>query len=107
MMSRKKKDDIKKDILAFLNSEDGAYYGNMVMELNEDALTLLEHLIELKRQGLVYKDKDGGKFKLSEGESSEPDHDKDSLNTRNDEENYEKRILNRRLFMPILCVRRI
>lgn len=106
-MSKKKKDDIKKEILAFLNSEDGAYFGNMVMELNEDALTLLEHLIELKRQGLVYKDSDGGKFKLNESKSSEPDDNKDRLSAHNADDNPEKRILSRRLFMPILSMRRI
>jgi DNA-binding transcriptional ArsR family regulator len=106
-MGRKKKDDVKKEILAFLNSEDGAYFGNLVMELNEDALTLLEHLIELKRQGMVYKDNDGGKFKLYESKSSEPDDDKDRLSSVNEKENNEKNLLNRRLFMPILSMRRI
>lgn len=57
---------IKKEILEFLDSEDGAFYGNLVMELDEDTLTILEHLIELKKMGLVYKDHRGGKFRIND-----------------------------------------
>lgn len=98
---------INKEILEFLETSHGAYFGNLVMELNEDTLTLLEHLIELKRQGLVYKDSDGGKFKLYESASAEEDDKKDSTSLVNGEETPENKFHNRRLFMPILCSNRI
>lgn len=63
-MKSKVRKKIDKKILEFLKSSDGAYYGNLIMELDEDTLTILEQLISLKKQGLVYKDNDGGKFRV-------------------------------------------
>lgn len=56
----------KQEILDFLQTRDGAYYGDLVMELDSDTLTILEHLIELKKMGMVYKDHRGGKFRIRE-----------------------------------------
>lgn len=71
-MNRKKnirkilKNPVKKEILDYLLTEDGAYYGDLVMSLDENQLTILENLIELKRMGWIYKDTDGGRFRLNE-----------------------------------------
>ena len=56
----------KQEILDFLQTQNGAYYGDLVMELDSDTLTILEHLIELKKMGMVYKDHRGGKFRIRE-----------------------------------------
>ena len=56
----------KHEILDFLQTSNGAYYGDLVMELDRDTLTILEHLIELKKMGMVYKDHRGGKFRIRE-----------------------------------------
>lgn len=60
------KSEVKKDILDFLMTEDGAYYGDMVMSMDENQLTILEHLIELKKMGWIYKDTKGGRFRINE-----------------------------------------
>lgn len=57
--------NLNRKIIEFIMKEDGAFYGNLVMELDEDPQTILEHLIHLKKKGLVFKDLDGGKFRLS------------------------------------------
>jgi len=56
----------KKSILEFLSTHQGAFYGDLVMGLDEDTLTILENLIALKKMGLVYKDDDGGRFRINE-----------------------------------------
>ncbi|MDT8393262.1 MAG: hypothetical protein RQ761_05435 [Bacteroidales bacterium] len=63
-MKSKDRKKINKKIIEFLKSTNGAYYGNLIMELDEDTLSILEQLISLKKQGLVYKDNDGGKFRV-------------------------------------------
>lgn len=72
-MKSKVRKKIDQKILEFLKSSDGAYYGNLIMELDEDTLTILEQLISLKKQGLVYKDNDGGKFRVKNKPELKPE----------------------------------
>jgi DNA-binding transcriptional ArsR family regulator len=60
------KSEVKKDILDFLMTEDGAYFGDLVMNMEENQLTILEHLIELKKMGWIYKDTEGGRFRIND-----------------------------------------
>lgn len=56
---------IKKEILEYLDrEEDGAFYGDIVMNLNRPKYTVLKHILELKEAGLVEKDSDGGRFNI-------------------------------------------
>ncbi|MCF8378236.1 MAG: ArsR family transcriptional regulator [Bacteroidales bacterium] len=56
---------IKKEILEVLKNEKGAFYGDIVMELNYPKYRVLKHLMKLKNSGEVFKDDDGGKFYLN------------------------------------------
>ena len=60
------KNEVKKDILDFLMTEDGAYFGDLVMNMDQTQINILEHLIELKKMGWIYKDKGGGRFRINE-----------------------------------------
>jgi DNA-binding IclR family transcriptional regulator len=55
---------IKKEILEVIEKNKGAYYGHLVREIRQPQSQILEHLLELKAEGLVYKDNDGGQFKM-------------------------------------------
>jgi DNA-binding IclR family transcriptional regulator len=55
---------IKKDILNYIKKNDGAYYGDIVKHLDYPANKLMRMLITLKQQHKVYKDNDGGQFKV-------------------------------------------
>ena len=59
--------NVVRKIMEILHSQDGAFYGNLVMKIDEDKQTVLEHLIHMKQQGMIFKDSDGGKFRISEG----------------------------------------
>jgi DNA-binding transcriptional ArsR family regulator len=60
------KSPVKKEILEFLMTENGAFYGDLVMKMTENQLTILEHLIELKRLGYIYKEERGGRFRIND-----------------------------------------
>jgi DNA-binding transcriptional ArsR family regulator len=60
------KNPVKKDIMDFLLTENGAYFGDLVMNMDESQLVILEHLIELKKMGWIYKDDSGGRFRINE-----------------------------------------
>jgi DNA-binding transcriptional ArsR family regulator len=53
---------VKKEIIQNLQNSEGAFYGDIVMDLKYPKYTVLKHLMELKENGYVYKDDDGGKF---------------------------------------------
>lgn len=55
---------IKKEILHCIESTNGAFYGDIVRELRYPNYTVLKHIIELKENGYVEKDNNGGKYKL-------------------------------------------
>ena len=55
---------IKKEIMHCIEKANGAFYGDIVRELRYPNYTVLKHIIELKENGLVEKDNDGGKYKL-------------------------------------------
>ncbi len=55
---------IKKEILHCIEKSNGAYYGDIVRELRYPNYTVLKHIIELKENGYVEKDNDGGKYKI-------------------------------------------
>lgn len=57
---------IKNDIMDYLATEDGAFFGDLVMNMDENKITILEHLIKLKKKGLIYKDDGGGMFRINE-----------------------------------------
>ena len=54
---------IKKDILNHIKTNNGAYYGDIVEYLDYPAYSIMKNLVDLKKQGLVFKDNDGGQFK--------------------------------------------
>jgi len=54
---------IKKEILHCIEKSNGAFYGDIVRELRYPNYTVLKHIIELKENGFVIKDNDGGKYK--------------------------------------------
>lgn len=55
---------IKKEILHCIDKSNGAFYGDIVRELRYPNYTVLKHIIELKDNGFVEKDNDGGKYKM-------------------------------------------
>lgn len=55
---------IKKEIMHCIEKTNGAFYGDIVRELRYPNYTVLKHIIELKENGFVEKDNDGGKYKL-------------------------------------------
>jgi len=55
---------VKKEILQHLESSDGAFYGDLVRTLNHSSETILKHIMELKEDGYITKDADGGRFKI-------------------------------------------
>lgn len=54
----------KKEILDYIKKKEGAFYGDIVKHLNYPANSVMKNLVDLKKQGLVFKDNDGGQFKL-------------------------------------------
>ena len=59
------KKQIEKEILEYINENDGVFYGDIVKHFNYPANTVLKNLIQLKKQGIVIKDNDGGQFVLT------------------------------------------
>ena len=55
---------IKRDILKYIKTNNGAYYGDIVEHLDYPAYKLMRTIISLKKQGKVFKDNDGGQFKI-------------------------------------------
>lgn len=55
---------IKKEILHCIERSNGAFYGDIVRELRYPNYTVLKHILELKENGYVEKDNDGGKYQL-------------------------------------------
>lgn len=58
-----KNNKVKKEILEYLEKNRGAFFGRMAMGMDYPNRVIMEELIELKNEGLVYKDKDGGRYK--------------------------------------------
>jgi predicted transcriptional regulator len=55
---------LKKEILDCIKKKEGAFFGDIVKQLDYSAYTIMRNLIDLKKRGLVFKDNDGGQFKL-------------------------------------------
>jgi DNA-binding transcriptional ArsR family regulator len=64
-LKRLVRSNIKQDIMDYLSTEDGAYFGDLVMNMDESQIDILEHLIQLKKKGLIYKDTKGGRFRIN------------------------------------------
>lgn len=58
------KNSIKKEILDVIEKNEGAFYGLLVKEINQPQNEILKHLMDLKAKGVVFKDNNGGQFKL-------------------------------------------
>lgn len=56
---------VKKEILECLEAPNGEYYGDIVRKLSHPSNIILEHIMELKENGYITKDSDGGRFKLT------------------------------------------
>jgi len=54
----------KQEILDYIKKNDGVFYGDIVMHFNYPKNTVLKHLLDLKEEGQIFKDNDGGQFKL-------------------------------------------
>ncbi len=57
---------VKKEILQCLESPNGAFYGDIVRELRHPNDTILKYIIELKDDGYITKENNGGRFKLAQ-----------------------------------------
>jgi hypothetical protein len=55
---------IKKEILDVIEKNEGAFYGLLVQEINQPQEQILKHLMDLKAKGIVFKDNNGGQFKM-------------------------------------------
>jgi len=55
---------IKKEILDYIEKQKGAFYGDIVMNFRYPKNIVLKQLMELKEEGVVFKENDGGKFNL-------------------------------------------
>ena len=55
---------VQKEILEYIEKNDGAFYGRIAQRLRHPNPLILKNLIELKMQGRIYKDSDGGRYKL-------------------------------------------
>lgn len=56
---------IKRDILHYLKTHNGAYFGDIVQHLDYSANKLMKTIIALKQKGKVFKDNNGGQYKLT------------------------------------------
>jgi predicted transcriptional regulator len=56
---------VKKEILQCLESPNGVFYGDIVRKLKHPSDTILKHILELKDDGYITKENNGGRFKLS------------------------------------------
>ncbi len=55
---------VKKEILECLETPNGVFYGDIVRELRHPSNTILKHIMELKEDGYITKENNGGRFKL-------------------------------------------
>lgn len=53
----------KKEILDYINKNNGAFYGDIVRHLNYPPNSVMKNLVDMKKQGLVFKDNNGGQYK--------------------------------------------
>jgi len=56
---------IKRDILNYIKTNNGAHYGDIIEQLDYPANKLMRTIISLKQQRKVFKDNNGGQFKLT------------------------------------------
>ncbi len=56
---------VEKEILDYIEKSDGDFFGGIAKRLRRPNGEILHHLLYLKAKGLVYKDKDGGRFKIA------------------------------------------
>lgn len=57
---------IKTDLLNYIKTNNGAYFGDIVEHLDYPAYKLMRTIIALKQKGKVFKDNNGGQFKLTQ-----------------------------------------
>lgn len=57
------KNQVKREILEYVSENEGVFFGDIVKHFDYPANTVLRNLIQLKNQGFVVKDLNGGKFK--------------------------------------------
>lgn len=58
-------DPVKKAILDFLVKEESSFFGNIVEALPFSYLTILENILELKNNGIVFKKQNPAHFSLN------------------------------------------
>ena len=54
----------EKDILEYIEKSNGDFFGGIARRFRIPNKIILECLMDLKSRGLIYKDKDGGRFKM-------------------------------------------
>jgi DNA-binding IclR family transcriptional regulator len=57
---------VEKEILDYIEKNDGVFFGGIAQRLRLPNKEILQHLLDLKSKGLIYKDKDGGRFKIQQ-----------------------------------------
>ncbi len=57
---------VKKRIIKVIKDREGAFFGEILMQLQKSEGMTLHHLLDLKSRGIIYNDNDGGKFKLTD-----------------------------------------
>ena len=53
---------LKREILHLIENSNGAYYGDIVRKMKRSSSVVLKHIMELKQDGYLKKDRQGGKF---------------------------------------------
>lgn len=66
-MKRYQLNPIKRRIIRQIRNSEGAFFGDIVRQTKYSSQTVLKHLMDLKVKGYVYKDDDGGRFKMTKG----------------------------------------
>ena len=53
---------LKREILHLIENSNGAYYGDIVRQMKRSSSVVIKHIMELKQDGYLKKDQQGGKF---------------------------------------------
>lgn len=53
---------LRREILNLIENSNGVHFGDIVKNMQRSSSTILRHIIELKKDGFVTKEEQGGKF---------------------------------------------
>lgn len=64
-MKRYQLNPVKRRIMRQIKNNEGVFFGDIVRLTKYSTQTVMKHLMDLKERGYIYKDDDGGRFKLT------------------------------------------